>query len=266
MIPLAANKLPASREELARAIEEALRRHVSKSGPIVEVRSRVFPYLDELLINLDGARFDSAPGAPVRPSGENKPAFEAAVVRLSAQNISVRGVPANLLIEARDVALEKVDDANGRTVLLPQKVRDGHFTLSAVQLDLEEALTRFIEKEAEPHGITIEQVRLAIRERGPRSLAAEVRVQARKFLLRAKIDIYGRLDIDDVFAVRLSQLQCKGSGVLATRACAALQPHLDEFQARAFSLKSLPLGNTELRDLRLAVTDTVEITVGFATA
>jgi hypothetical protein len=266
MIPLAGNKLPASREELARAIEQALRRYVTKTGPMVEVRSRVFPYLDQLLINLDGARFDSAPAPPAPLSGEKQPGFEAALVRLSAQNASLRGIPVNLQIEARDVVLQKIDDANGQTILLPHKVRDGHLTVSAAQLDLEAGLTKFIDEEAQAHGIFIEQVRLAVRERGPRSLAAEVRVQARKLFLRAKIDIYGRLDIDDVFVARLSQLQCKSTGAVGTRACAILQPRLEQFEGKTFSLKSLPLGNTQLHDLRLAVTDTVEITVDFASA
>jgi hypothetical protein len=266
MIPLAGNKLPSSREELARAIEDALRRYVTKTGPIVEVRSRVFPYLDEVAINLDGARFDQPPALPTALLGEKKPAFEAAVVKLSAQNIAVRGIQANLQIEAHDVVLQRADDANGQTVLLPQKVRDGHVTISAAQLNLEDAIARFIEREAEAQGIVIEQVRLAVRERGPRSLAAEVRIQARKLFLRAKIDISARLDIDDVFVARLSQLQCRSSGVIGTRACSMLQPHLERFEGQAFSLKSLPLGNSELHDLRLAVTDTVEITVDFGTA
>src|ERR1043166_559852 len=266
MIPLAADKLPSSRDELARAIEQALRRYVTKSGPMVEVRSRVFPYLDEIAINLNGARFDAAPPAPKPIAGETKPAFEAAVIKLSAQNISLRGVPANLQIEARDVVLQKTDDANGQAVLMPQKVRDGHLTVSATQLDLEQALAQSIDREALPHGINIEQVRLAVRERGPRSLAAEVRVQARKLFLRAKIDIYARLDIDDVFVARLSQLQCKSTGAVGTRPCGILQPHLDRFEGKSFPLKSLPLGGSELHDLRLAVTDTIEINLDFGTA
>jgi len=264
MIPLAGNKLPSSRDELTRAIEGPLRRLVNKTGPIVEVRSRVFPYLDEVLINLDGARFDAPPPVATPMLGEKKPAFEAAVVKLSAQNISVCGVPGNVQIEARDVVLT-TNDGNGQTVLLPDKVREGHVTISTAQLDLEQALARFIDEQAQPHGISIEQVRLAIRERGPRSLAAEVRVQARKLFLRAKIDIYGRLDIDDVFVARLSQLQCRSAGVVGTRACAILQPHLDRFEGKTFPLKSLPLGNTQLHDLRLAVTDTVDVTIDFAT-
>jgi hypothetical protein len=266
MIPLGRKKLPSSRDELAQSIEGALRHWVSKAGPIVDVRARVFPYLDEIAINLDGARLDSLPAAPAITAGEKKPAFEAALVRLSAQNVSVRGIPANLQMEARDVVLQKIDDANGDTVLLPQKARDGHITISAAQLNLEQAIAGFIDEQARPHGIQIEQVRLAVRERGRRSLAAEVRIQARKVFLRAKIDIYAQLDIDEVFVARISQLKCKSAGVVGTRACGILQPHLDRFEGKTFSFKSLPLGETELHDLRIAVTDTVEITVDFGSA
>jgi hypothetical protein len=266
MISLRRKQLPSSKDELARAIDDALRRYVSKPGPIVDVRSRVFPYLDEIAINLDGAQFDSPPPAPPAAAGERKPAFEAALVRLSAQNISVRGVPANLQIEAHHVVLQKTDDANGEIILLPQKARDGHLTIAAVQLDLEEVLAKFVESQARPHGIAIEQVRLSIRERGPRSLAAEVRIQARKLLFRAKIDIYGQLDIDELFVARISQLKCKSTGAIGVRACSALQPHLERFEGKTFSFKSLPLGDTRLHDLRIAVTDTVEITIDFESA
>ena len=266
MVSLRRKQLPSSRDELAQALDEALRRYVRKSGSIVAIRSRVFPYLDEIAINLNAAQFDSPPPAPPAAAGERKPAFEAALVRLSAQNISVRGVPANLQIEAHDIVLQKTDDANGEIILLPQKARKGHVTISAVQLDLEEALARFIEGQARRQGVVIEEVRLAIRERGPRSLAADVRIQARKLLFRAKIDIYGQLDIDELFVARISQLKCRSAGAIGARACSALQPHLERFEGKTFSLKSFPLGDTQLHHLRIAVTDTVEITVDFGSA
>src|SRR5947209_10983257 len=125
MISLRRKQLPSSKDELARAIDDALRRYVNKSGPLVVIRSRVFPYLDEIAINLDGAKFDSPPPASPAGPSERKPAFEAALVRLSAQNISVRDVPANLQIEAHDVVLQKTDDANGEIILLPRKAREG---------------------------------------------------------------------------------------------------------------------------------------------
>ena len=263
MIPLHRKQFPSSKDELAQALNEALRRFAPKSNPLVDVRSRVFPYLDEITINLDREQFDSLPPAASPVVGETKPVFEAAVVTLSARNISVRGVPIDLRMEARDVVFHKGEDANGDAVLVVQKARDGHIVISAAQLHLEEAMARIGGTEARRHGIAIEQVRLAMRARGRRSLAADIRVQARKLLFRASIEIYGQLDIDDDFVAKISQLKCKSDGAIGSMACSALEPYLQQLNGKTFSLKSLPLGEIQLHDIHIAVADTVELTIDF---
>ncbi|HET9417803.1 MAG TPA: hypothetical protein VFO30_00545, partial [Chthoniobacterales bacterium] len=173
MFPLQRRSLPASKDELANAVEEGLRRFVHKTGPIVDVRSRVFPYIDEIVINLDGAKIDALPPRSQGIAGGTKPAFEVAAVNLTARNIGVRGVPLNLQFEARGVCLDQAFDARGEIVLLPRRIDDGEISFSAAQLDVEEAIARILATEARAQGITIEQVRLALRERGPRSIAGE---------------------------------------------------------------------------------------------
>jgi hypothetical protein len=263
MIPLGRAPFPSSKHELTRALDEALRSFVHKPGPIVDVRARVFPYLDEIAINFDGAQFDSRPPSLSPAVGETKPAFEAAVVRVSGRNISMQGAPLNLQIEARDLVFHRGEDANGQPVLVVQKARDGHIVISAAQLDLENAILELGGRTARQHGIVIDQVRLAMRARGPRSLAADIRVQAHKLLLRAKIDVYAQLDIGEDFVARISQLKCKADGAIGSRACSVLDPYLRQWEGKSFPLNSLSLGETQLRDVRVAVADTVEITVDF---
>src|ERR1700736_6703358 len=168
MLPLHRKQFPSSKDELAQALNEGLRRFAPKSNPLVDVRSRVFPYIDEIAVNLDREQFDLVPSAASPVVGETKPALEAAVVTLSARNISVRGVRMDLRLEARDVVFHKGEDANGDAVLIVQKARDGHIVISAAQLNLEEAMARIGGAEARRHGITIEQLRLAMRARGRR--------------------------------------------------------------------------------------------------
>jgi hypothetical protein len=265
MIRLFRKDFPSSKEELAQALNEALHRLVYKEGSIVDVRSRVFPYLDEIAINFDGARVDSLPPAPMPRAEQIKPAFEAAVVTLSAQKLSIHGVPLDLRMEARDVALHKGAEANGEAVLLIQKVRDGQVTVSVRQLELEKAIAQIGARETGRHGITLEEVRLAIRARGPRSLAADVRVQARKFLLRAKIDISGQIDIDENFVAKIF-LKCKSDSAIGSLACSALDPILGRLNNKSFSFASVLLGEIQFRDVRLAVADTVELTADFGSA
>src|ERR1700719_3321888 len=78
MISLGRKDFPSTRDDLAQALDAALYRFVQKSGRIVDLRSRVFPLVDEIRINLDGAKFDSPAPPLAKVEGETTPAFETA--------------------------------------------------------------------------------------------------------------------------------------------------------------------------------------------
>src|SRR5207237_3074560 len=117
MIPLGRKDVPSPKDDLAQALDGALHRFVQKSGRIVDLRSRVFPLVDEIRINLDGAKMDSPPPL-AKVEGATAPAFETAAVNVSGRNISVRGVPLDLRMEMRDVVFHKGSDANGDAILV----------------------------------------------------------------------------------------------------------------------------------------------------
>jgi hypothetical protein len=262
MLSLSRKDFPSSTDELAQALDQALHQFVHKEGSIVDVRARVFPYLDEIAMNLDGVRFDSPPPVPSPVVDQTKPALEAAFVTLSARNVSIRGLPMDLRMEARDVVLHQGADTNGDALLLLYKARDGQVTISVAQWELEKAIAQIAAREADRHGIALEQVRLAIRARGPRSLAVDLQVQARKFFVRAKIDVSGQIDIDESFATKIL-LKCKSDGAIGSLACNALNPIFERLKNKSFSVASLPLGEIQVRDVRLAVANTVELTADF---
>jgi hypothetical protein len=263
MLNLGRKDFPSPKDDLAQALDAALHRFVQKSGWIVDLRSRVFPLVDEIRINLDGAKFDFRTLPFTNPEGETKPAFEAALVTVSGRHISVYGVAIDLRMETRDVVFHKGADAKGDAVLVAHKAREGQLVLSAAQLDLEEAIGRIAGGRARLYGIDLERVRLAMRARSRRSLAADIQIWAKKFFTRAKIDIYAQLDVSNEFVVKISQLKCKGDGKLGSFACAALQPLFARTIERSFPLKSIPLGEIQLRDIHVAVADTVELTIDF---
>lgn len=263
MISLGRKDFPSPKDDLAQALDAALHRFVQKSGRIVDLRSRVFPLVDEIRINLDGGKFDSPTPPLAKVEGETTPAFEAAAVNIVGRNISVRGVPLDLRMEMRDVVFHKGADANGDAVLVLQKARDGQLVISAAQLDLEEAIGRLGGEKARLWGVDLEQVRLAMRARSRRSLAADIKIQAKKFFARANIDIYAQLEISNEFVAKVSELKCKGEGKLGSFACAALAPLFEKLKSNVFPLKSLPLGQIQLRDIHVAVADTVELTMDF---
>ena len=169
-------------------------------------------------------------------------------------------------MEMGDVVFDKGFDANGDAVLILRKAREGQLVISASQLKLEEAITRIGGEKARLWGIELERIRLAMRARGRSSLAADIQIWAKKFFARAKIDIYAQLDVTEEFVVKISQLKCKGDGKLGSFACAALQPLFQRVLEKSFSLESIPLGEIQLRDIHVAVADTVELTVDFGGA
>lgn len=267
MISLGRKDFPSPRDDLAQALDQALHRLVQKKGRIVDLRSRVFPLVDEIRINLDGAKLDSPLPPLAKVEGETALAFETAVVTVTGRNMSVRGVPLDLRMEMRDVVFDKGNDANGEAVLVLHRAREGQLVLSAAQLDLEEAIVRIAGERARLYGIELEQVRLAMRARSRRSLAADLQMWGKKFFARAKIDIYAQFDMTNEFVVKISQLKCKGDGKLGSFACATLQPLFQRALEKSFPLKSIPLfGDLQLRDIHVAVADTVEITIDFGRA
>ena len=266
MIPLGRKDVPSPRDDLAQALDDALHRFVQKSGRIVDLRSRVFPLVDEIRINLDRSKFDSPTPPPAKAEGGTALAFEAAVVTVSGRNISVCGVPLDLRMEMRDVVFHKGADANGDAVLVIHRAREGQLAVSAGQLELEEAIARLGGEKARLWGVDLEQVRLAMRARSRRSLAADIKVQAKKFFARANINIYAQLDISNEFVVKVSEFKCKGDGKLGLFACAALAPLSEKLKSNTFPIKSLPLGGLQIVDVHVAVADTAELTIDFGSA
>jgi hypothetical protein len=263
MISLGRKDFPSPRDDLAQALDAALHRFAQKSGRIVDLRSRVFPLVDEIRINLDGAKVNSPTPPLAKVEGETALAFETAAVTVSGRNVSVGGVRIDLRMEMRDVVFHKGADANGDAVLVIHRARDGQLVVSAAQLDLEEAIGRLGGEKARLWGVDLEQVRLAMRARSRRSLAADIKIQAKKFFARANIDIYAQLDISNEFVAKVSELRCKGEGKLGSFACAALIPLFEKTKSESFALKSLPLGGLRIVDVHVAVADTVELTIDF---
>jgi hypothetical protein len=266
VIPLQRTQFPGSKAELAEAMAKSLGQYFGKKEPVVIISARVFPYLDEIAINFDGAQLDGKLPTLPQLAGETKSACEAAIVTLSGQNVAVHGAPVNLQLEARDVVFHEGRDEKGEALLLVHNVRTGQIVISAAQLDLENAIREIAQREGQNHGISVEETRVSLRARGPRSIAADVRLRARKFLLRANIDVAAQIDIEKDFAVKLSNLKCRGDGMVGSLACDVLGPLLKKLEGKTFSIMPPFYEEIQLHDVRIAVADTVEITADFGTA
>jgi hypothetical protein len=166
-------------------------------------------------------------------------------------------------INAASVELYQAIDRDRQVVLVLHNAAEGRVEASVSTSDLEALIAEVAKTEAAKHGVGIDTVQLSLRSQSPRSLAAEVRLRAKKLFVSASLRITGQLDLDEELNARLSGLDCVGEGAIAGVACGVLKPHLQKLDGREFPLMSLPLGQVRLRDVRIAVGEKLSVKAEF---
>jgi hypothetical protein len=266
MFPLSTKTFPSSAEALEGLLNETLHAlFLTKTDPAT-VRAAVYPHLNEVNISLDGATLRENPPAPPAVSSATTPALEIDSMKINGAGLSAGPAQLDLSLSARSVALQQAPDSSGNIVLVLHRAADGAIALSTSVSDLETAIAEVAKIEAGKQGVAIDDVQLSLRSKSSRSLAAEVRLRARKSFLGAAIRITGQLDLDEQLNAKISGLDCLGDGVMAGVACGLLKPHLQKLNGRSFPLMSLPLGEVRLRDVQLAVGERLSVTAEFGSA
>ncbi len=265
MFPLFQKELPANAKQLADALSASLRHVLEIARDPVVVHTQGFPDLDEIAIDLSGAKMRMNAARPAFPSGEGEPAFSARTLNLVGSPVSIAGAAVHLALEAQNIVLYQNRDAAGNIFLLLYRAESGRIGVSLSLEDLETLITEVAKTEAGKHGIVIEDVLLNLTSKGNRSVGVELRVQARKLFVRTNVRISGQLKIDDQLVARLSDLNCSGEGAIGTMACGILTPHLQKLEAREFPLLAFSLGQLRLRDLDLVADDGIKIAAEFGT-
>lgn len=263
MFPLHTKTFPADASELARLMNESVQRVFSTAGEPVTIESISYPALESLRIQLDHAQLRPNPPGPPIVSGGKVAALSVNRFSLEGVGLSVGPAIADVHLTARDVRLQQGRDSNQEVVLLLQRAADGSVEIAADKSELEKAIAAVASLEAGKQGVTIEDVRVALRERSPRSLSAEVHVKAKKLFFTTVIRIAANLDLDDNLNATISGLACQGEGAIGTLACGVLAPHLQKLDGRSFSLLALPLGDIRLRDIRLSASDKITLRAEF---
>ena len=187
MFPLHTATFPSSASDLERLLNESLQRiFVAESDPVT-VREHSYPHLGAISISLDGARLRADPPRPPVISGKTSPALEIDQLTLSASPLSLGPASIDLTVSARDVQLGQAKDSNGQILLCIESATDGHAAISATPATLEALIAKLAQNQASKQGITIDGVQLKLRQESVHSLAAEVRLRARKLFLSASV-------------------------------------------------------------------------------
>lgn len=263
MFPLYTKSFPSTATELARLLNESLNRLFSGPSDPVSVRTEAYPEIAELRISLDGAELRRDPPRPPVLRTSTIPALALAALQIRGSGVILGPATLDLELTARDVRLSQARDGNDELVLVLQSAADGNVEISAAKDVIERAIAVVAKAEAGKHGVTIDQVQLAVRPRGSRGIDGEVRLRARKLFFTTVIKLAGKLDLDEQLNASVSDLRCTGDGAIGSLACGFLAPHLQKVNGRSFSLMALPLGDVRLRDVRLSANERLTVEAEF---
>jgi hypothetical protein len=266
MFPLKTNTVPANADDLAWRLNESLRDLFNLNRDPVELRAVSYPHLASLVVSLDGAQLRPQPSSLPSFTGKPAPAVTIDSLIVNGSRLSVGPASIDFALTAQGVILHHVADREGHVVLLLHRATEGAVEISASLADLEALIGEVAKTEAGKHGVTIDGVQLSLRSKSPGSLAAEVRLRAKKLFISTSLRVTGRLDLDEELNARISGLDCAGEGAIAGVACGVLKPHLQKLEGREFPLMSLPLGEVRLRDVRIGLGDKLSITAEFGSA
>lgn len=266
MFPLKTATFPANAGDLARRLNESLRDLFNLTRDPVELREVSYPHLASLVVTLDGAQLPTQPPALPSLTGKPAPAVTIDSFTVNGSGLSVGPASIDFALTAQGVVLHHLADREGHVVLLLHKAAEGRVEISASLADLEALIAEVARTEAGKHGVNIDNVQLALGSKSPTSLAAEVRLRAKKLFLSTSLRVTGQLDLDEELNARISGLDCTGEGAIASVACGVLQPHLQKLEGREYPLMSLPLGEVRLRHVQIAAGDKLSITAEFGSA
>lgn len=266
MFPLAGKDFPTSSRELVTAIEEALADvfTLPENQKAVSVSGGDFPDLKTVSINLDGAAVRMA-GPPPKPVGVGmrKRGIVVDKLEVSAHPIRYQHARLDLDVTARRLRFDFDRDEKGHPLLVLSDAQEGKVAAKIAKADIQSLLMEAATAAARQQGVTIQDLQLNLTSDGPRDIAANVRVKARKMMMSGVIHITGRLNIDDELNARVSALKCVGEGIVGGAAAGFLRKKLAPVEGTKISLMAFSLGDVTLRDVKIELTDSLQVNASF---
>ncbi|HEX8339805.1 MAG TPA: hypothetical protein VF624_02745 [Tepidisphaeraceae bacterium] len=266
MFPLAGKAFPKTDRELTDAIRGALLDvfTLSKSDNAVAASGGAFPELKKLTIDLDGARVSATEPPPKpTPTGKRTPGISVGQLEVSGQPIHYEKAKVNLHLKAKNVQLDFAKDKAGHPMLVLTDAAEGQAEAKIAADDLRAIVLAVAAAGAKEHGVTIQDVEIQLTSEGKRSVAAVVRVTARKSIVKGVVRLTGRADVDDALNATVSDLSCQGEGMIGKMAAGFLAGKLEEFNGRQFPLMTFSLGDVKLRDLKVDAKNGLQVTAKF---
>jgi hypothetical protein len=265
MFPLAGKTFPQDAEELASAIRDALTEVISipKPDAAVKIDGNGFPRLKQVKVNLTGAQVSAKEPPPKpKPTGKRQPGVRVGSLEVVGKPIRYEQNKLDLSLRARDLAFDFARDKAGQPLLVLTSARDGHVEAKISKADVESLLLTFARELASQHKVEVKSLKLDLTSDGQRSLAADVRITATK-VVTSTVHLTARVDIDDELNATISNLGAGGEGIIGKLVANLVQKKIKVHEGEVIPLMTFSLGDVTLHDLKISVTDDVQVSAEF---
>jgi hypothetical protein len=266
MFPLNCKDFPSTADELASAIEDALRDvfTLPKSAGVTIEGADDFPHIESLRIDLDGARLKGGEPPP-KPAGvgKRKPGVTIDQLEISGHPIQYEQTKLDLSLNAAGLTFEFGHDKSGRGLLVLADAEEGNVEAKIKKKDIEALALEAATLAARQQGVSVQELDLDLRSTGERSIAADVRVKAKKLMVSGVLRVAGAAEVDDDLNATLSRLTCTGEGMIGSAAAGFLQKYLKAYDGRQIPLMAFSLGDVTLRDLSVKIDNSVHVMAAF---
>ena len=266
MFPLAGKAFPTSADELAEAISGALGQvlTLAKKDGAVSAEGGKYPSIKKLKINLNNAAVSATEPPPKpKPTGKREDGISVDQLEIVGKPIKYEQNQLELELKASGVKFDFGRDKKGQALLVLADAKEGHVLAKMSKEDIKSLARAAAEMAAKPQGIKIEDLDLTLTSEGKRSLAADVRVKAKKMMVSGVIHITGRVDVDDEMNATVSKLDCDGEGMIGAMASGLVKSKLKPYEGKTFPLMTFSLGDVALRDLKIDVKNHVQVSADF---
>lgn len=266
MFPLAGKTFPQSADELARSIRDALAEVLTlpgKQSPVT-IDAPGYPTVKRLVVNLDGATVKSAEPPPKpTPTGKREPGVRVGQLEVSGRPIRYEKSKVDFHVSGKDVTFEFGRDKDGKPLAILTDAASGDVDVNVAKADLQALALALAGAAAKQQGVTIQELNVNLTSAGPRSVAADVRVKAKKMMMSGVLHVKGKLDVDDALNAKVSDLSCTGEGMIGTMAAGMVQGLLQRYNNTQVPLSAFSLGDVALHDLQIDTSDGLHVTAQF---
>ncbi len=259
-------KLPLdSREHLLSELTGgyAARVDLPTSRPSVVITGK-FPHMDSLLVDLsDGMVRTSYRPTSLKSVKKTTPLATVKYISYTACPLHYGDSSTNLKITASDAKLALIHGKGEKAVLVMTDVAQGEASFDVTLADLNQIVHVAADDNGGKAVFFVRHTHLAMSSDNPHSLAASMDIEGFWLLIPTAIRLSGRIDIDDNFNATLSHLSCVGTEVGGPLMAGFIDPALKKYEGRTLPLVAFPGDKLKLRDLHMAVDDSLRVNVVF---